>query len=113
LFLSAPAENDRCARKKVCSRAGEKPYTAPASAAASKRTRQRRSTRNIAAADPAKPAVVSKVRLTCGPNSSVTGASTTPGKSIELFHIKLMPTGAFSAVVTRAGSSPCEIAVAA
>ncbi len=76
-------------------------------------TRHRRSTKNMAAADPAKPAVVRIVRLTCGPNSSVTGASSTPGSSREVFHIMLTPVGAFIALVTRAGRCPWLTAVAA
>ncbi len=36
----------------------------------------------------------------------------TPGSSSDAFHIKLMPCGAFSPVVTSAGSRPCETAVA-
>ena len=36
----------------------------------------------------------------------------TPGSSIDAFHIRLMPCGAFSPVVTSAGSRPCETAVA-
>jgi hypothetical protein len=59
-----------------------------------------------AAADPAKPAVVTTVRLTCGPSSRVTGASSTPGSNNEVFHIMLSPTGAFIALVTRASSWP-------
>ena len=52
------------------------------------------------------------VRLACRPASSVTGASRTPGSSADVFHIRLMPCGAFSPVVTSAGSRPCETAVA-
>src|SRR5580700_5941130 len=92
--------------------AGENPYTAPPSAAGQVLTDQRRSTQNMVAAEPAKPSVSSTVRLTCGPASKVTGVSSTPGSSSEVFHIMLMPAGAFIAVVTRAGSLPCAIAVA-
>ncbi len=53
------------------------------------------------------------MRLTCGPASTVTGASRMPGSRIVVFHIMLMPTGAFIAVVTSAGSLPCATAVAA
>jgi hypothetical protein len=73
----------------------------------------RRSTRNMLAAEPAKPSVSMMVMLTCGPASSVTGASSTAGSRIEVFHIRLMPRGAFNAVVTSDGSLPCETAVAA
>ncbi len=76
-------------------------------------TCQRRSTTNIAAAEPAKPTVVRMVRLTCGPASSVTGASRTPGSSSEVFHIMLTPVGAFMALVTSAGRWPWLTAVAA
>ena len=75
-------------------------------------TSHRRSTRNRLAAEPAKPSVVSTVSEVCGPASSVTGASSTPGSSIEVFHITLMPCGAFIAAVTSAGSLPCVSAVA-
>ena len=44
--------------------------------------------------------------MVCGPASSVTGVSSTPGSSSEVFHIRLMPCGAFIAVVTRAGRLP-------
>ena len=53
------------------------------------------------------------VRLTCGPASSVTGVSSIPGSRKDVFHITLMPRGAFSAVVTSAGRCPCATAVAA
>ncbi len=66
----------------------------------------------MAAADPAKPSVSSVVRVACGPMSRVRGAKTTPGSRNEVFHIRLMPCGAFTAVVTRSGSRPCAIAVA-
>ena len=66
----------------------------------------------MAVADPANPAVSSTVRLTCGPNSKVTGASSTPGSSSGVFHMRFTPCGAFMAVVTRAGSRKCAIAVA-
>ena len=64
----------------------------------------------MASAAPAKPTVISTVRLTCGPASSVTGASSTPGSSIGVFHIRLMPCGAFMPAVLRAGSRRCAIA---
>ena len=66
----------------------------------------------MASAEPAKPAVISTVRLVCGPNSSVTGASSTPGSSMNVFHMTFTPCGAFIAVVTSAGSLRCAIAVA-
>lgn len=47
------------------------------------------------------------VRLTCGPASTVTGVSSTAGSSTDVFHIRLMPRGAFIAVVTRCGRLPC------
>ena len=75
-------------------------------------TSQRRSTRNRLAADPAKPAVISTVSEVCGPNSRVTGVSSTPGSRMEVFHMRLMPCGAFMAAVTSAGSLPCATAVA-
>src|SRR5580693_1552681 len=87
--------------------AGENPYTAPPSAAGQVLTDQRRSTQNMVAAEPAKPSVSSTVRLTCGPASKVTGVSSTPGSSSEVFHIRLTPRGAFIAVVTRCGRLPC------
>ena len=93
-------------------RAGENPYTAPPMAAAVTLAPQRLSTQNRLAAEPAKPTVSKMVRLASGPASSVTGDSTTPASSIEAFHIMLMPCGAFSPVVTSAGSRPCETAVA-
>ena len=74
---------------------------------------QRRSTQNRSAADPAKPSVSTMVRLVCGPASSVTGVSSTPGSSRTVFHIRLTPCGAFIAVVTSAGRLPCATAVAA
>src|SRR5712692_7690574 len=96
-----------------CTSAGENPYTAPASADADALTRHRRSTTNMAVAEPARPAVVRTVRLTCGPSRSVTGASSTPGSSNEVFHIRLTPVGAFIPLVTRAGRCPWLTAVAA
>jgi hypothetical protein len=53
------------------------------------------------------------VSVTCGPASSVTGASSTPGTNSEVFHIRLTPCGWFSDVVTSAGSLPWLTAVAA
>jgi hypothetical protein len=53
------------------------------------------------------------VSVTCGPASSVTGASSTPGTSSEVFHIRLTPCGWFSDVVISAGSLPWLTAVAA
>ena len=73
----------------------------------------RRKTQKRLAAEPAKPSVSAMVRLTCGPNSRVTGLSTTPGNRNDVFHITLMPCGVFIAVVTRAGRCPCATAVAA
>ena len=66
----------------------------------------------MAVEDPAKPAVMKRVRALCGPNSSVTGASSTPGSSMNVFHMTFTPCGAFMAVVTSAGSRRCAIAVA-
>ena len=66
----------------------------------------------MAVADPAKPAVMSTVRLVCGPASSVTGASSSPGSSRGVFHMRFTPRGAFIAVVTRSGSLACAIAAA-
>ena len=76
-------------------------------------TPQRRSTKNMLAAEPAKPSVTKTVRVVTGPASSVTGVSRTPGSSIEVFHIRLTPCGAFTAVVVSAGSPPCATAAAA
>ena len=66
----------------------------------------------MASADPANPAVMNAVSAVCGPSSSVTGASSAPGSSMNVFHMTLTPCGAFIAVVTSAGSRPCTIAVA-
>jgi hypothetical protein len=66
----------------------------------------------MASADPAKPAVMNSVRALCGPKSSVTGASSTPGSSMNVFHMTFTPCGAFIAVVTSAGSRRCATAVA-
>jgi hypothetical protein len=63
----------------------------------------RRNTQNRLAADPANPSVSATVRLTCGPSSSVTGLSNIPGSKNDVFHMTLMPRGAFVAVVTSAG----------
>ena len=76
-------------------------------------TSHRRSTKNRENALPAKPTVISTVRLVCGPASSVSGASSTPGSSMNVFHITFTPCGAFSAVVTSAGSRKCATEVAA
>ena len=84
--------------------AGENPYTAPPIAAAVMLAPHHLSTQNKLAAEPAKPKVSSRFRLAHGPASSVTGASRTPGSSIDAFHIRLMPCGAFSPVVTSAGA---------
>src|SRR3984957_11542204 len=92
--------------------AGENPYTAPPAAAAVMPAPHHLSTQNRLAADPAKPTVSSRFKLVNGPASKVTGASMTPGSSIDAFHIKLMPCGAFSPVVTSDGSRPCDNAVA-
>jgi hypothetical protein len=66
----------------------------------------------MAAADPANPATSSTVRLTCGPNSNVTGVARLPGSSSEVFHIRFTPCGAFMAVLCRTGSRKCSMAVA-
>jgi hypothetical protein len=66
----------------------------------------------MASADPAKPAVSTTVRLAWGPASSVTGASSTPGSGTKVFHMTLMPCGAFIPSVVRAGSRKCAAAVA-
>ena len=66
----------------------------------------------MVAAEPANPSVSRTVRVACGPMASVSGANTTPGSRKDVFHIRLMPCGAFSAVVTRSGSRPWLIAVA-
>ena len=66
----------------------------------------------MAVADPAKPAVRNTVIALCGPKSNVTGASSTPGSIMNVFHIAFTPCGAFIAVVTSAGSRPCTTAVA-
>ena len=66
----------------------------------------------MAVADPAKPIVMNTVSALCGPKSSVTGASSTPGSIMNVFHIAFTPCGAFIAVVTSAGRCPCMIAVA-
>jgi hypothetical protein len=96
----------------AATRAGENPYTAPPSAAAPWLADHCRSTQYRLAAEPAKPSVSRTVRLTCGPASTVTGVSSTAGSSTDVFHIRLMPRGAFIAVLTRAGSFPCVTAVA-
>jgi hypothetical protein len=66
----------------------------------------------MASADPAKPADISTVRLACGPASSVTGASSSPGSGMKVFHMTLMPCGAFIPSVVRAGSLKWAAAVA-
>ena len=66
----------------------------------------------MAVADPAKPAVMNNVSALCGPKSNVTGASSTPGSIMNVFHMALTPCGAFIAVVTSAGSRRCATAVA-
>ena len=81
-------------------------------AAAVRLAPHRRSTRNRLAAEPANPSVSTRVRVTCGPASHVTGASSTPGSSSDVFHIRLMPCGGFSAAVASAGSLPWATAVA-
>src|SRR5215469_2665391 len=93
--------------------AGEKPYRAPAMPAAPVLTSHRRSTKNSAAADPAKPTVSSIERLTIGPAIRVTGVSKIDGSNVEVFHMALTPCGKFTAVVTSAGRWPCETAAAA
>src|SRR3984893_9257707 len=88
--------------------AGENPYTAPPTAAAVMLAPHHLSTQNKLAADPAKPTTSSRFKLVNGPASSVIGASTTPGSSIDAFHIRLMPCGAFSPVVTSDRRRTCE-----
>ena len=63
-------------------------------------------------ADPANPAVMNTVSAVCGPSSSVTGVSSAPGSSMNVFHMTFTPRGAFIAVVISAGRCPCAIAVA-
>ncbi len=72
----------------------------------------RRSTANIASAEPAKPSVSSTVMLACGPASRVSGASSTPGSSIGVFHMRLTPCGAFMPAVLSAGRRRWATAVA-
>ena len=64
----------------------------------------RRAVANMLSADPANPSVMSTVRLACGPASSVSGARRTPGSGMAVFHMRLIPCGAFIAVVISAGS---------
>ena len=75
-------------------------------------TSHRRSTANMARLDPANPAVMNTVSAVCGPSSSVTGVSSAPGSSMNVFHMTFTPRGAFIAVVISAGRCPCAIAVA-
>src|SRR3984957_768849 len=64
----------------------------------------------MASADPANPAVIRTVRLACGPASRVTGASSIPGSGMKVFHMTLMPCGAFIASVVSAGRWKCATA---
>jgi len=73
---------------------------------------QWRAVANMLTADPANPSVMSTVRLACGPASSVSGASSTPGSGMAVFHMRLIPCGAFIPVVTSAGSLRWATAVA-
>ena len=66
----------------------------------------------MASADPANPIVITMVKLVCGPASSVTGASTAPGSSMNVFHMTFTPCGAFMPVVISAGRCRWAIAVA-
>ena len=66
----------------------------------------------MAAADPAKPMTSRTVSATCGPNSAVTGVTTMPGSSSDVFHMRLTPCGAFIAMVLSAGSLKCSMAAA-
>ena len=66
----------------------------------------------MASADPANPAVMKMVSAAWGPSSSVTGASSTPGSIMKVFHMAFTPCGAFIAVVISAGRCPCAIAAA-
>ena len=66
----------------------------------------------MARLDPANPAVMNTVSAVCGPSSSVTGVSSAPGSSMNVFHMTLTPCGAFIAVVISAGRCPCAMAVA-
>ena len=52
------------------------------------------------------------VSAVCGPSSSVTGVSSAPGSSMNVFHMTFTPWGAFIAVVISAGRCPWAIAVA-
>ncbi len=83
--------------------AGEKPNSAPPSAAAGRLAAQRRSTRKVAVAVAAKPSVSAVVRVACGPISRVSGANSVAGSRNEVFHIRFMPSGAFTSGVTSAG----------
>ena len=66
----------------------------------------------MARLDPANPAVMNTFSAVCGPSSSVTGVSSAPGSSMNVFHMTLTPRGAFIAVVISAGRCPCAMAVA-
>lgn len=56
--------------------------------------------------------MVTTVTVPRPPNSQVTGANTTPGRAMPLFHIRLMPVGAFNLSLNsgnRPSSSACGV----
>src|SRR5829696_171339 len=57
-------------------------------------------------ADRPRPRVSSRLKLSTGPKAKVTGASSRPGSSSEVFHITLTPSGTFMWVVN-SGLRPC------
>ena len=83
--------------------AGENPNTAPPSAAGPVAAPRARSAPNAAVAEPARPSAVSTVTVASPPHAAVTGANSSAGSAMPLFHMRLMPSGALSAVVCSGG----------
>ena len=79
---------------------GEKPYSAPPTAAATTPGTQRRMTRNAKNDASARLSVITRLYVTMAPNSAVTGQRTARGIATGWFQSRLMPVGWFSAVET-------------
>ena len=94
--------------------AGENPNAAPPSAAGPVAAPRARSAPNAAVAEPARPTAVSTVTVASPPHAAVTGANSSAGNAMPLFHIRLTPSGALSAVVSNGGRplpSACGVQV--
>ena len=84
--------------------AGENPNAAPPRAAGKVVAPNARSAPNAAVAEPARPTATSTVTVARPPHAAVTGANTSAGSAMPLFHMRLTPSGTPCAVASSGGS---------